>query len=88
LSARHTSSGQTIPYRPKDYAQAEINDETWATRDSDTSRPSYKLASGRIAVKVINHLGDEVMKGFRGRPESDRDQATVGLAHRERYEGH
>lgn len=32
---------------------------------SDTSRPFAKPATGRIAVKVINHLGDEVMKVFR-----------------------
>ena len=32
---------------------------------SDTSRPFDKPSSGRIAVKVINHLGDEVMKVFR-----------------------
>ncbi len=31
----------------------------------DTSRPFAKPNSGRIAVKVINHLGDEVMKVFR-----------------------
>jgi type III restriction enzyme len=30
----------------------------------DTSRPFAKPKSGRIAVKVINHLGDEVMKVF------------------------
>jgi hypothetical protein len=29
-----------------------------------TSRPFKKSKSGRIAVKVINHLGDEVMKVF------------------------
>jgi len=28
------------------------------------SRPFAKPKSGRIAVKVINHLGDEVMKVF------------------------
>jgi adenine-specific DNA-methyltransferase len=28
------------------------------------SRPFAKPVSGRIAVKVINHLGDEVMKVF------------------------
>jgi len=28
------------------------------------SRPFEKPETGRIAVKVINHLGDEVMKGF------------------------
>jgi hypothetical protein len=32
---------------------------------SDTSRLFDKPQSGRIAVKVINHLGDEVMKVFR-----------------------
>jgi adenine-specific DNA-methyltransferase len=35
------------------------------THDADTSRPFEKPTSGRIAVKVINHLGDEVMKVFR-----------------------
>lgn len=45
--------------------KAEINGEAWATLHSDTSRPFLKPQSGRIAVKVINHLGDEVMKVFR-----------------------
>lgn len=42
--------------------KAEINEDAWA---SLTSRPFDKPTSGRIAVKVINHLGDEVMKVFR-----------------------
>jgi adenine-specific DNA-methyltransferase len=45
--------------------KAEINQEAWETLHSDTSRPFPKPKSGRIAVKVINHLGDEVMKVFR-----------------------
>jgi adenine-specific DNA-methyltransferase len=45
--------------------KAEINEEAWSTLHSDTSRPFHKPESGRIAVKVINHLGDEVMKVFR-----------------------
>ena len=45
--------------------KAEINAEAWASLNSDTSRPFDKPPSGRIAVKVINHLGDEVMKVFR-----------------------
>ncbi len=45
--------------------KAEINADAWATLHSDTSRPFDKPKSGRIAVKVINHLGDEVMKVFR-----------------------
>jgi adenine-specific DNA-methyltransferase len=35
------------------------------TTNRDTSRPFDKPTSGRIAVKVINHLGDEVIKVFR-----------------------
>jgi len=45
--------------------KVEINEDAWATLNSDTSRPFEKPKSGRIAVKVINHLGDEVMKVFR-----------------------
>ena len=45
--------------------KAEINAEAWETLHSDTSRVFEKPASGRIAVKVINHLGDEVMKVFK-----------------------
>ncbi len=44
---------------------AEIDAEAWATLNSDTSRPFEKPKSGRVAVKVINHLGDEVMKVFK-----------------------
>ena len=42
--------------------KSEINAEAWGTLNSDTSRPFPRPSSGRIAVKVINHLGDEVMK--------------------------
>jgi adenine-specific DNA-methyltransferase len=45
--------------------RAEINEDAWATLHSDTSRAFDKPKSGRIAVKVINHLGDEVMKVFK-----------------------
>ena len=45
--------------------KAEIDPDAWATLHGDTSRPFPKPKSGRIAVKVINHLGDEVMKVFR-----------------------
>ena len=58
--------GQNDPYSAlKTTLQAEINAEAWATLNSDTSRPFDKPKSGRIAVKVINHLGDEVMKVFK-----------------------
>ena len=58
--------GANDPYKAlKTTLKAEINREAWETLHSDTSRPFDKPASGRIAVKVINHLGDEVMKVFR-----------------------
>ena len=58
--------GQNDPYKSlKTTLKAEINEEAWETLHSDTSRPFDKPESGRIAVKVINHLGDEVMKVFR-----------------------
>ena len=58
--------GANDPYKSlKTTLKAEINQEAWETLHSDTSRPFPKPASGRIAVKVINHLGDEVMKVFR-----------------------
>jgi adenine-specific DNA-methyltransferase len=58
--------GANDPYKAlKTTLKAEINEEAWASLNSDTSRPFDKPTSGRIAVKVINHLGDEVMKVFR-----------------------
>ena len=42
--------------------KAEIDEDARSTLQSDTSRPFDKPQSGRIAVKVINHLGDDVMK--------------------------
>ena len=58
--------GANDPYKSlKTTLKAEINEEAWATLHSDISRPFDKPESGRIAVKVINHLGDEVMKVFR-----------------------
>jgi len=58
--------GANDPYKAlKTTLKSEINEEAWATLNSDTSRPFPKPFSGRIAVKVINHLGDEVMKVFK-----------------------
>jgi adenine-specific DNA-methyltransferase len=58
--------GANDPYKAlKTTLKAEINEEAWATLHSDTSRTFDKPKSGRIAVKVINHLGDEVMKLFK-----------------------
>ena len=58
--------GASDPYRSlKTTLKAEIDADAWDTLNSDTSRPFPKPETGRIAVKVINHLGDEVMKVFR-----------------------
>jgi len=58
--------GANDPYGAlKTTLSAEVDEAAWATLHSNTSRPFAKPKSGRIAVKVINHLGDEVMKVFR-----------------------
>jgi len=58
--------GANDPYSAlKTMLKAEINAEAWETLHSDTSRAFEKPKNGRIAVKVINHLGDEVMKVFK-----------------------
>jgi adenine-specific DNA-methyltransferase len=58
--------GANDPYSAlKTTLKAEIDPDAWATLNSDTSRPFDKPKNGRIAVKVINHLGDEVMKVFK-----------------------
>jgi adenine-specific DNA-methyltransferase len=58
--------GANDPYTAlKTTLKAEIDPEAWATLNCDTSRAFEKPKKGRIAVKVINHLGDEVMKVFR-----------------------
>jgi adenine-specific DNA-methyltransferase len=55
--------GAHDPYKSlKTTLKTEINQEAWETLNSDISRPFPKPETGRIAVKVINHLGDEVMK--------------------------
>lgn len=58
--------GANDPYKSlKTTLKAEINEDAWASLNSDISRPFDKPLNGRIAVKVINHLGDEVMKVFK-----------------------
>ena len=55
--------GADIPYKQlKTTLKGEIDEEAWESLKRTTSRPFKKPKSGRIAVKVINHLGDEVIK--------------------------
>lgn len=57
--------GANDPYKSlKTSLKAEIDEEAWATLYRDTSRPFSRPTTGRFAVKVINHFGDEVMKVF------------------------
>ncbi len=57
--------GANDPYQSlKTALRAEIDEDAWATLYSDTSRPFPHPSTGRIAVKVINHFGDEVLKVF------------------------
>lgn len=58
--------GANDPYKSlKTALKAEIDEIAWSTLYRDVSRPFDRPKNGRIAVKVINHFGDEVMKVFR-----------------------
>ena len=49
----------------KAFLKNDIDEEEWESVAQTTSRPFPRPRSGQIAVKVINHFGDEVMKVFR-----------------------
>ncbi len=52
-----------VPYKAlRNTLKGEIDEEAWDGLKRTVSRPFAKPKSGRIAVKVINHLGDEVIK--------------------------
>ena len=48
----------------KMFLKNDIDEEEWETVSKTVSRPFARPRSGQIAVKVINHFGDEVMKVF------------------------
>lgn len=55
--------GADKPYEKlKKALKADIDEEVWDSLYSTVSRPFAKPATGKIAVKVINHYGDEVMR--------------------------
>ncbi len=57
--------GAQDPYKSlKTALKAEIDPEAWEALYRETSHPFPRPTTGRIAVKVINHFGDEVMKVF------------------------
>ena len=58
-------TGAGDPYKSLRRAlRADIDEEAWASLYRTRSRPFQAPESGRIAVKVINHYGDEVMKSY------------------------
>ena len=58
--------GAADPYKAlKTTLKAEVDEEAWSTLKSATPRPFPKPNTGRIPVKVINILGDEVIKVIR-----------------------
>jgi len=55
--------GANDPHKAlKTTLKAEINQEAWATLNRDTSRPFKKPGAGRIAAKLICHLGDDLQR--------------------------
>jgi adenine-specific DNA-methyltransferase len=57
--------GADDPYdKLKRALRADIDEAAWASLNSTGSRPFARPASGRIAVKVINHYGDEILKVY------------------------
>jgi adenine-specific DNA-methyltransferase len=47
--------------------RAEVDEAAWSALYSTKSRPFDPPATGKIAIKVINHQGDEVLKVYEGR---------------------
>jgi adenine-specific DNA-methyltransferase len=58
-------TGAEEPYEKlKRALKAEIDEAAWATLYSTISRPFAPPTTGKIAIKVINHYGDEVLKVY------------------------
>jgi adenine-specific DNA-methyltransferase len=58
-------TGAEEPYdKLKRALRAEIDEAAWSALYSTTSRPFDPPETGKIAVKVINHYGDEVLKVY------------------------
>ena len=58
-------TGADKPYdKLKRTLRADVDEEAWESIYSTTSRPFERPECGKIAVKVINHYGDEVLKVY------------------------
>jgi adenine-specific DNA-methyltransferase len=58
-------TGAVEPYEKlKRALRADIDESAWSSLYSTVSRPFDKPKTGKIAIKVINHYGDEVLKVY------------------------
>jgi adenine-specific DNA-methyltransferase len=58
-------TGADQPYEKlKRALRAEVDESAWASLYSTKSSPFDSPSSGKIAIKVINHYGDEVLKVY------------------------
>jgi adenine-specific DNA-methyltransferase len=59
-------TGADQPYeRLRKALKADVDEAAWASLYQTVSRPFKRPETGKIAVKVINHYGDEVLKVYR-----------------------
>jgi adenine-specific DNA-methyltransferase len=58
-------TGDNDPYAQlRRVLRSEVDEDAWASLYSTESRPFLVPETGKIAVKVINHFGDEVMQVY------------------------
>ena len=58
-------TGANDPYkRLRQALKAEVDEDAWASLYRTRSRPFDQPGTGTIAVKIINHHGDEVLKTY------------------------
>lgn len=63
-------TGDNDPYAQLRRAlRADVDEDAWSSLYSTTSRPFPMPDTGRIAIKVINHYGDEVLQVYDVAPE-------------------
>jgi hypothetical protein len=64
LNSPYKESTRHFKFSDEGITQAEIDEPAWATLYSTVSRPFDPPKTGKIAIKVINHYGDEVLKVY------------------------
>jgi hypothetical protein len=64
VAAEEAAPPRMLYEKLKRALRAEIDEAAWSSLYSTVSRPFAVPETGKIAVKVINHYGDEVLKVF------------------------